>query len=301
MTQTPPVLLYNLVTGRFSRLDGFDELKNRFKFALRSALTLPWTLKWLGTFSKNNMLMAFLRQNPRIASKLHRPYLYQTLDTIDKLAILQTHYRIECSRFPKKQLRMLLEESELPLATIVGKDEQPYRFILTHQHTFDKEGELSLQMKNAAGVSLVKITFTLCETKLGQTLMIGGLQGPRIESGEADHIKLATKACHGLFPKRVAMEALIVLARMLGMQSVQAVCKHLHIYNSWRYRKSFEADYDAFWKVLDAPIFDDDFFNIPLHLARKPFEEIASKKRSEYHRRYQLLDELSAQVASSLL
>ncbi|MCP6576681.1 VirK/YbjX family protein, partial [Klebsiella pneumoniae] len=36
---------------------------------------------------------------------------------------------------------------------------------------------------------------------------------------------------------------------------------------------------------------------LPLRLERKPLESIASKKRAEYRRRFQLLDQLAEQVA----
>jgi uncharacterized protein VirK/YbjX len=301
MELTPASLLVSLARGRFSTRDGLDEFKNRFKFAFRSALTLGTTLRWLQTFTQDPVLLAFLRANPRLACKLHRPYLYQKLGAAGKLAILQAHYQLETSRVPQRQLSTLLAGQPLPLASVQGKDESTYFFTLTHQHAFDKEGELSFQMRNQDDLALVTLTFSLCQTEQGRTLLIGGLQGPRRDDPSTDPIKLATKACHGLFPKRVAMEALTVLARMLGMQSVQAVSKQQHIYNSWRYRRHFEADYDSFWHALEAQQNPQGFFEVPMQLPRKTMEEIASKKRAEYQRRYTLMDDLNAQVASSLL
>ena len=301
MTQTPASLLVNIASGHFSRRDGLDEFKNRFKFAFRSLMTLPSMLHWLGTFIEDESLLEFLRQNPRIACKLHRPYLFQSLGTSGKLKILEQHYALECARIPAVQLDRLLHGQHLALATIQGKDDSTFRFTVTHQHAFDKEGELSLQMWDAADIPLVTLTFTLCMKGEEPALIIGGLQGPRRETDSPDCIKIATKACHGLFPKRVTMEVLTVFARMLGLHRVQAVSKKQHIYNSWRYRKQFEADYDSFWNALEARTVEEGFFDIATQLPRKPFEEIASKKRAEYHRRYALLDEINAQVATSLL
>jgi uncharacterized protein VirK/YbjX len=301
MAQTPASLLFKLASGEFSQLDGLDEFKHRFKLGFRSLLMLPASLRWLETFTRDPVLLEFLRRNPRLACKLHRPYLHQGLGTAGKLSILEAHYQLETTRVPPKPLAALLEGQHLRLATIQGKDESRYLFTLTHQHTFDKEGELSLQMKNQEDIPLVTLTFTLCNTEQGRTLIIGGMQGPHLEDDGSNPIRTATKACHGLFPKRVAMEALTVLARMLGMQSVQAVCKQQHIYNSWRYRKHFEADYDSFWLVLEARENAQGFFEVPMQLPRKTMEEIASKKRAEYQRRYSLLDDLDAQIANSML
>jgi hypothetical protein len=292
--------MFRLASGKFSRLDSLDEFKNRFKFMLRSVLTLRSSLRWLDTFIQNEQLLEFLRANPRLACKLHRPYLYQKLGTAGKLAILQQHYSLECARMPVRQLDILLGSGTLTLATLSGKDGSEYRFTLTHRHTFDKEGELSLQMLNASGTPLVTLTFTLCLNAQGAMLLIGGLQGPRRECDSQDAIKTATKACHGLFPKRVVMEALCEVVRMLGIHHIQAVSKQQHIYYSWRYRKHFEADYDSFWLALDATLNTGGFFVVPQLLPRKTMEQIASKKRAEYQRRYALFDDLNAQVASSL-
>ncbi len=39
-------------------------------------------------------------------------------------------------------------------------------------------------------------------------------------------------------------------------------------------------------------------FSLPPQIARKPIEDIASKKRAEYRRRYQLLEQLEEQLAA---
>ncbi|BFT80594.1 hypothetical protein GVv1_13860 [Enterobacter pseudoroggenkampii] len=56
------------------------------------------------------------------------------------------------------------------------------------------------------------------------------------------------------------------------------------------------ADYDSFWISIGGEKQDNGNFMLPLVMPRKPMEEIASKKRSEYRRRYELLDSLIQQV-----
>ncbi len=75
-----------------------------------------------------------------------------------------------------------------------------------------------------------------------------------------------------------------------------AVGNATHIYQNWRYQSKkkdkLHADYDQFWLSMGAKPLDSGYFLLPERIARKPIEEIASKKRAEYRRRYQLLDEL---------
>jgi uncharacterized protein VirK/YbjX len=153
---------------------------------------------------------------------------------------------------------------------------------------------------NADQVPVATLTLTLTRRDDKVVIVLGGLQGPRKPHG-AECVQHATKLAHGLFPKRLAMEALTTLARKIGADEVLAVGKLEHIYSSWRYRRNFFADYDSFWETLEAEEVDNRrFFRIPLTLPRKAMEDIASKKRAEYQRRYALLDQLAAQTAAAL-
>ncbi|QEL56690.1 VirK/YbjX family protein [Chromobacterium paludis] len=292
-------LFWSLASGNFSRRDGFDEGKNRFKFALRGMLTLPWTLRWLGTFGSPSLL-PYLRHNPRLACKLHRPYLYRSLGAAGKLRALQAHYQLLEQRFSAHARRQLLSSEPLLLAQLSGKNEGALSVLLTQQHSFDKEGEMSLQVCNGERVPLATLTFTLTRRDDRTVLVVGGLQGPRKPHG-AEAVQLATKTAHGLFPKRLAMEALTALARRIGADEILAIGNREHIYSSWRYRRDFFADYDSFWQTLDAePVDNGRFHRIPLTLARKSMADIASKKRAEYQRRYGLLDTLAAQAQAAI-
>jgi uncharacterized protein VirK/YbjX len=133
------------------------------------------------------------------------------------------------------------------------------------------------------------------------TLYIGGLQGPKSHVPH-EAIQGATKACHGLFPKRLLVEAAMMLAQYLDVEAIRAVSNETHIYQSLRYRKKklrqLHADYNSFWESLGGVVDGQRDFVLPLMMPRKPIEEIASKKRAEYRRRYELLDSLQSQTAA---
>jgi len=290
----PVRLLYSLTSGHFSQRDYLDERKNRIKLALRTLLTLPGSYRWLQFLASQPLMLDYLRLAPRLTQKLHRPYLYRSLGNKAKVDMLQQHYR-QILQLPASLRDRLLSLENLTLATITGKDESQYSWVMGHNHSFDKEGELTLQFMDATHVALATLTVTLCHYQGQAVALIGGLQGPRKEFGH-ECIRTATKACHGLFPKRLALEALTVIARAMGCQQVLAVCKDSHIYSSWRYRRDFQADYDSFWLDIGAEKINADYFRIPFPIPRKPMEEIASKKRSEYRQRYALLDEMATQI-----
>ena len=182
-----------------------------------------------------------------------------------------------------------------------GQNEAPIALELAAIDKLNKEGEATLLLRNANGVMLAEITFALMHYQQQPTLFIGGLQGANHEVPHAE-IQHTTKECHGLFPKRLVLEGICTLARHLGIRQIVAVGNATHIYQNWRYQSKkkdkLHADYDQFWLSMGAKPLDSGYFLLPERIARKPIEEIASKKRAEYRRRYQLLDELEQGLAA---
>ena len=136
-----------------------------------------------------------------------------------------------------------------------------------------------------------------------KVLFIGGLQGPGSEIS-ADVIRQATRASYGVFPKRLLMDVIFWLAEAGKIEGIQAVSEHSHVFRSLRYRYSkqdkFFASYSEFWESLGGRQTSHGNYDLPLTVIRKPLEEVASKKRAEYRRRYQLLNELHQQFNDAL-
>ncbi len=294
-------LFMQMARGSFSSKDDFGKVKNRLKFTLRGTLQLPHTLRWLDFLSRHAELLSLLRQRPRLALKPHRPYLMQSLGTAERVRILMSHYRLLKRLFSRALYQQLLDGQDILLAALTGKDGRHYSVVLTKFHNFDREGELSLHIDDPEGRTLAVITFVLYEYRGTSAILIAGLQGPKHCPHET--IKEATKNCHGLFPKKLAMEALMALSRSVGVSAIHAISKEAHIYNVRRYRKhweGFEADYNSFWKELGGTALNRDLYLLPNHIYHKPIEEVESKKRAEHRRRYALLSELQAHIQTRI-
>ena len=292
-------LFFLLANGSFSHRDGFNKRKTRIKFVLRSVLTLPWTLRWLNILNQNAQLRQYLSENPRLVLKLHRPYLYRSLGIDGKLLALATHYRILEMKFRPAFYLALLHNERITIAKLHGKNDVDLIVVMTQRHGNDREGELCLQLCSSDGISIGTLTFTVHLLEGEIAITIGGLQGAAKPFG-ADEVRDATKSCHGLFPKRLLIEALMAVAHHVEAKQVLAVSKREHMYGSLRYRRDFRADYDQFWEILNGQINAKGLYVLPLHLPRKSMEKIASKKRSEYQRRHQLLDDLVFQISQTL-
>jgi len=61
------------------------------------------------------------------------------------------------------------------------------------------------------------------------------------------------------------------------------------------------AELDPLWEESGGVVCSDErFFKIPLEEYRKPIEEIKSQKRSQYRKRYELLDQYEQEIQEHL-
>ncbi|RPH28977.1 DUF535 domain-containing protein [Buttiauxella warmboldiae] len=275
----------------------------RRKFVLRSLASPLTTAQLLTTLAHQPLLEKLLAAQPGLPCRAHRPYLTAKFNPRAVAHALSFHYQTLSGVLPEQLLQQQYSANGARLATITGKDEHRYHLDLCANANLDKEGEATITFTRPDGVALAGLTFTLCRYQEISTLFIGGLQGARSDIPH-ESIQLATKACHGLFPKRLVLEAACLLAQYSGMSQILAVSNSAHIYCSWRYARKkkdkIHADYDCFWASMRGELTAEGLYKLPLEAARKPLEEIASKKRAEYRRRYGLLDAMEEQIQRQL-
>ena len=108
-------------------------------------------------------------------------------------------------------------------------------------------------------------------------------------------MKQATKELHGVRPMFMLMNVFRLLAEKWQCELIGI--PHT---SQGKYRLSARSkilfNYDEFWQENQGQL-KDQYWQLPLKSARKPLEEIASKKRSMYRKRYEMLDDLSEKIA----
>jgi uncharacterized protein VirK/YbjX len=292
-------LFYSLSRGQLRPAQCWDKRSFRRKFIWRSLLIPRLTREWMTELAQWPELENLLARQPRLPVRLHRPYLAANFDRRMRLDAVRFHYHVIRQAFLPGEFNALLSHDGLQLAQIEGKDNEIFTVTMMMFPVLDKEGESTILVRNGDGDELTKMTFTFCEYNGKSTLFIGGMQGNSQLPHEAT--QKATKSCHGIFPKRIVMEAICRLAEQLNIEKVMAVSNEQHIFRSPRYNdqnKVILSDYNAFWASLGGKCDSRGYYHIPRALARKSEAEIASKKRAEYRRRYQLLDSIHAQLSS---
>ena len=132
------------------------------------------------------------------------------------------------------------------------------------------------------------------------TLWIGTIQGYKDGLDNAKHI---TKKMFGYRPKNFIVFLIRELAKYCKVQSMYAVSDEGFYANTHMVRghKAKVAELDPLWEDIGGSVTQDPrFFKIPLEEYRKPIEEIKSQKRSQYRKRYELLDGYQEQIRGNL-
>ena len=291
-------LMKALLSRRITPGPSWTLPRYRFKFLYRALLHPRRTFGMLDYLSHHPQRDEILAAMPSLPCKLHRTYQAANITPEQAMKRITDHYDMIGHCLPEAINHGYLSKKPMAIATLTGKDEQRFAITFNAISRLDKEGEATLTFTTPQGEPIAIVTFSFIEYLGRPTLFIGALQGPRAHVNHQE-IQTATKACHGLFPKRLVIEALTTLADVTGMKQIVAVGNHTHIYENPRYKKRkgmVFADYDSFWETMEAKQAEDGYFHLPLQIAHRPLEEIASKRRSEYRRRYQLLDDLETQI-----
>ncbi len=296
-TDSSVSLFLPLISGKYIPDKLWLSKRFRLKFLLRTLISPVTTVRYLHQLSQLPQITQLMNSQGLLPARPHRPYLRAGLSVAARAQAILDHYQT-INQLQDPQLRQLLQShGDNVLAHLQGKNGEAF-FITASPGHYDREGEVTLVLRYQQDI-IASLSFSLINEDNQRTLLIGGLQGPR-KNITNDVIREATKAAHGLFPKRLLMEVVFILAGECRAQKIAAVGDNTHVFRSLRYRHSksehFFASYSEFWLSLSGEERADGVFQLPLSLPRKSLEEIASKKRAEYRRRYELLASLAEQV-----
>lgn len=133
-----------------------------------------------------------------------------------------------------------------------------------------------------------------------KAMWIGTIQGYKDGLANA---KTATKKMFGYRPKNFIMYLLRLIAQQCGVETIYAVSDEGFYANTHLVRghRAKVAELDSLWQESGGELSQDErFYIIPLEEYRKPIEEIKSQKRSQYKKRYNLLDQYANEVEENL-
>ena len=237
-----------------------------------------------------------LKARPALGSAMFRPYINSRWTPRQRLVAIEAHYRLLDG--PTRVLRLAPRE-RLTLATVCVAD-ATIDVTLDAPPWFNHEGELTLSLFSGTQ-RLYSVAFSLGSEPDARAAYIGALQG-RGGAEALDVYRDLTHALHGLRPRELLLTAFRLVCQQAGVTRLLAISDACHTRRSDYFRASTKVStsYDAVWHEHDGQLRADGFFELPVAVARRAPESIPARKRSQYRRRYEMLDLLAADLTRAL-
>ncbi len=253
-------------------------------------------------FKSDPLRSSLIEESPFPMEQVTRAFFYKGSTFASRAKLIKEHFSFLQEHVKDEQLLNLGSVFQPGHAVWKGEfEDQPLQAKLIFEDGQRKEGLLSLEI-NLGDKSIYQIIFWYAKDKEGRdSLYIGALQGPNMDEAR-DIIKRLTKAFHGYRTKNLILYMLQAVARSMGVERIYGVTNEgYYAMNHVRVDRKLKTSFSDFWLEAGGQKTEDPRFDsLPLVEHRKTIEEVPTRKRAVYRKRFALLDELDEQIAASM-
>ena len=258
------------------------------KFSLRRLFTRRQVKDFETFVNASAPLRTFFQRRPQDAYPLIHAFVDQRFNRRRRLQVMKEDLLTAEKLFGQETLaNMTTRKFHVVLAHL----SDGLTLWLNRNDNCVDEGMWSLSLRDSEGKRLYMATFALVDGKL----LAASIQGPAGEEAK-DLVRSLTKQLHGLRPQQLMVTALQYFSASLNLGGVIGIAQEHQVKLRWRLKKRVKMNYDLFWQENGATLGDDGYWHLPQIPPRKDLAEIESKKRSMYRKRYQMLDNMAAEM-----
>ena len=289
----------NKIAHRAYRWNNPRERHRALVFLVRGLLYWRQLQRLYKFFQETEERCALYARNPFPMEQATRAFFYAGSTVNTRVKLIQEHYayleqKIEPASFVALGYDTAYEIWRAP------ETDMTWHAYLKFESGQRKEGLLSVMM-DVDGEHLYQIIFWI-EQRDGQpTLVIGAMQGPNTENAQ-DFVREMTKRAHRFRTKNLILYITQAVARALGIKRILAVSNAGYYANNHiRLDRKLKTDFGAFWEEVGGWETDDPrFYELPLVYPRKTMEEVPTRKRAVYRRRFAFLDTVDEEIAARM-
>lgn len=289
----------NKIAHRAYRWNNPRERHRALVFLVRGLLYWRQLQRLYKFFQETEERCALYSRNPFPMEQATRAFFYAGSTVNTRVKLIQEHYayleqKIEPASFVALGYDTAYEIWRAP------ETDMTWHAYLKFESGQRKEGLLSVMM-DVDGEHLYQIIFWI-EQRDGQpTLVIGAMQGPNTENAQ-DFVREMTKRAHRFRTKNLILYITQAVARALAIKRILAVSNAGYYANNHvRLDRKLKTDFGAFWEEVGGWETDDHrFYELPLVYPRKTMEEVPTRKRAVYRRRFAFLDAVDEEIAAHM-
>ena len=281
-------------------MDNPREARRMVVFVARGCLNYGRMKKLFSYFSGNKILREIAEIYPFVYEQPTRAFFYNKSQFDERACLVEEHMDFLTTRLRPAVATGLYKREDFVLWESIH-DEQPLRMVLAYEPGQRKEGLLSVMLR-LGEQPLYQIIFWLAKNPQGQwSMWIGAMQGPNMENSK-EVIKKITKECHAYRTKNLILYGAQAVARALGLEHIYAVTNYGYYANNHiRMDRKLKTSFSDFWQEAGGkPSADDRFYELPLTESRKTMEEVPTRKRAVYRKRFDMLDGVDQSIDAAM-
>ena len=289
----------NKIAHRAYRWNNPRERHRALVFLVRGLLYWRQLQRLYKFFQETEERCALYARNPFPMEQATRAFFYAGSTVNTRVKLIQEHYayleqKIEPASFVALGYDTAYEIWRAP------ETDMTWHAYLKFESGQRKEGLLSVMM-DVDGEHLYQIIFWIEQRDDQPTFVIGAMQGPNTENAQ-DFVREMTKRAHRFRTKNLILYITQAVARALGIKRMLAVSNAGYYANNHvRLDRKLKTDFGAFWEEVGGWETDDHrFYELPLVYPRKTMEEVPTRKRAVYRRRFAFLDAVDEEIAAHM-
>ena len=251
-------------------------------------------------FHQTPLLADIAEIYPFVYEQPTRAFFYNKSRFDERARLVENHMGFLAGHLQPEIFRDIYREKDIELWQLQEAEEAGEKLHLTlyFEAGQRKEGMLSVMLRLGTK-PLYQIIFWIDKDKQGEwSLWIGAMQGPNMDNAR-DIIKKITKQCHSYRTKNLILYAAQAVARALELRHIYAVTNYGYYANNHvRMDRKLKTSFSDFWQEAGGRSTEDSRFDeLPLVEPRKTMEEVPTRKRAVYRKRFALLDEIDETIA----
>lgn len=283
------------------------EVRRMWVFVMRGMFHNSELSKLYSFFLQHSALKQIITESPFPIEQATRAFFYNKSTFNERCKIIRETFSFFTPKFKDSALINVLQaDGAGETLWSMTVDDKMMKARIQFEPGQRKEGLCSVELNMFDGDKfqdhLYQIIFWINKDQEGRNSMyIGAMQGPNMANAK-DVVKHMTKVCHGYRTKNLILYVTQAVARALEIEKIYAVTNEGYYANNHaRTDRKLKTSFGDFWAEAGGnPTSDSRFYELPLIEARKTIEEVPTRKRAVYRRRFALLDEIDATVADSV-
>ncbi len=269
------------------------EARRYYVFLLRSIFNRGRLNSLQRHFTSTPLLTEIQKLYPFVYEQPTRAFFYNKSTFDERAEIVKQHMNYMVKVLKPEVVLDIYREKNIPLWEGMDIDGKRFWACIYYEPGQRKEGILSVMLR-LDEEPLYQIIFWIAPDKAGDwSMWIGAMQGPNMDDAK-EVIKKITKSCHSYRTKNLILYIAQAVARELGLKRIYAVTNYGYYANNHvRVDRKLKTSFSDFWTEAGGASTDDKRFDVlPLVEKRKSMEEVPTRKRAVYRRRFALLDEI---------